>query len=215
MSIELYLSITSIVIIVITIVTGLEIRKTSKEINEMDIELKDMCNMENTIVSFYKKNNLKPETSLEEIAKELKVTLGNDSQNIQSQAVLCEPDENGIRKVIFKEGLSGETKRFVFAHACAYLINGDTAPLTRPLGKNKPKAEQLADYTAAALLMPLNRVYQYLDLNNYQSASKGKKKKLVRELCEVYEVSEIIAVRRIKEVYAIQKKSFKKIIEKD
>lgn len=38
MSIELYLSITSIVIIVITIVTGLEIRKTSKEINEMDIE---------------------------------------------------------------------------------------------------------------------------------------------------------------------------------
>lgn len=139
MSIELYLSITSIVIIVITIVTGLEIRKTSKEINEMDIELKDMCNMENTIVSFYKKNNLKPETSLEEIAKELKVTLGNDSQNIQSQAVLCEPDENGIRKVIFKEGLSGETKRFVFAHACAYLINGDTAPLTRPLEKISQK----------------------------------------------------------------------------
>lgn len=38
MSIELYLSITSIVIIVITIVTGLEIRKTSKEINEIDIK---------------------------------------------------------------------------------------------------------------------------------------------------------------------------------
>ena len=150
MNIELYLSITSIVIIVITIVTGLEIRKTSKEINEMDIELKN----------------------------------------------------------IFKEGLSGETKRFVFAHACAHLINGDTAPLTRPLEKNKPKVEQLADYTAVALLMPLNQVYQYLELNNYQSASKGKKKKLVRELCEVYEVSEIIAIRRIKEVYAIQQKSF-------
>ena len=65
-----------------------------------------------------------------------------------------------------------------------------------------------ADYTAVALLMPLNQVYQYLELNNYQSASKGKKKKLVRELCEVYEVSEIIAIRRIKEVYAIQQKSF-------
>ena len=75
--------------------------------------------------------------SLEEIAKVLKVTWGNGSQNIQSQAVLCEPDENGIRKVIFKEGLSGETKRFVFAHECAHLINGDTAPLTRPLGRNK------------------------------------------------------------------------------
>ena len=54
MSIELYLAITSIVTLVITIVTGLEIRRTSKEINKMDIELRDMCNMENTIASFYK-----------------------------------------------------------------------------------------------------------------------------------------------------------------
>lgn len=38
MSIELYLSIAGIVIIVVTIVTGLEIRKISKEINEIDIE---------------------------------------------------------------------------------------------------------------------------------------------------------------------------------
>ena len=40
MSIELYLSIAGIVIIVVTIVTGLEIRKISKEINEIDIEKK-------------------------------------------------------------------------------------------------------------------------------------------------------------------------------
>ena len=38
MSIELYLSIAGIVIIVVTIVTGLEIRKISKEIKEIDIE---------------------------------------------------------------------------------------------------------------------------------------------------------------------------------
>lgn len=38
MSIELYLSIAGIVIIVVTIVTGLEIRKISREINEIDIE---------------------------------------------------------------------------------------------------------------------------------------------------------------------------------
>lgn len=38
MSIELYLSIAGIVIIVVTIVTGLEICKISKEINEIDIE---------------------------------------------------------------------------------------------------------------------------------------------------------------------------------
>ena len=38
MSIELYLSIAGIVIIVVTIVTGLEIHKISKEINQIDIE---------------------------------------------------------------------------------------------------------------------------------------------------------------------------------
>ena len=46
MSIELYLSIAGIVIIVVTIVTGLEIRKISKEINEIDIEKnkRGLCN---------------------------------------------------------------------------------------------------------------------------------------------------------------------------
>ena len=94
------------------------------------------------------------------------------------------------------------------AHECAHLINGDMDPLTRPLGKNKPKIEQLADYTAAALLMPLNQIYQYLEVNNYQSTSKRRKIELVRELCKTYKVSEIIAVRRIKEVYAVQRNLF-------
>lgn len=205
MSVQLYLSIICIVIVAITVVAIFEIHKTSEEINKIDIELSDMCKMEKTIASFYEKNKLESETSLEEIAKILKVTWGDSSESMQNQAVLSDPDGNGIRKVIFKEGLSGETKRFVFAHECAHLINGDMDPLTRPLGKNKPKVEQLADYTAAALLMPLDQIYQYLEVNNYQSASKRKKIELVRELCETYRVSEIIAVRRIKEVYVVQK----------
>ena len=208
MSVQLYLSVTCIAVIVITVFAFLEIHKTSKEINKMDIELSDMCKMEKTIASFYEKNKLKSETSLEEIAEILKVTWGDSSESMQSQAALSDPDENGIRKVIFKEGLSGETKRFVFAHECAHLINGDMDPLTRPLGKNKPKIEQLADYTAAALLMPLNQIYQYLEVNNYQSTSKRRKIELVRELCKTYKVSEIIAVRRIKEVYAVQRNLF-------
>ena len=63
MSVQLYLSVTCIAVIVITVFAFLEIHKTSKEINKMDIELSDMCKMEKTIASFYEKNKLKSETS--------------------------------------------------------------------------------------------------------------------------------------------------------
>ena len=87
------------------------------------------------------------------------------------------------------------------------MINGDSAPLTRPLGRNKPMIEQLADYTAAALLMPLDEVYDYLEKNGYQKATKRRKIELVCKLCKTYEVTEMIAVRRIKEVYAIKQET--------
>lgn len=57
MSIELYLSIAGIVIIVVTIVTGLEIRKISKEINEIDIKKnkRGLCNSAEELLKNYRK----------------------------------------------------------------------------------------------------------------------------------------------------------------
>lgn len=57
MSIELYLSIAGIVIIVVTIVTGLEIRKISKEIKEIDIEKnkRGLCNSAEKLLKNYRK----------------------------------------------------------------------------------------------------------------------------------------------------------------
>lgn len=57
MSIELYLSIAGIVIIIVTIVTGLEIRKISKEINEIDIKKnkRGLCNSAEELLKNYRK----------------------------------------------------------------------------------------------------------------------------------------------------------------
>ena len=52
-----HLSIAGIVIIVVTIVTGLEIRKISKEINEIDIEKnkRGLCNSAEELLKNYRK----------------------------------------------------------------------------------------------------------------------------------------------------------------
>lgn len=207
MSVQLYLSLLGIVVAAALATALLEIHKESRRINKMDIEIEKMRQMESKLAAFYEKNGISPGTDLEAIAQILKVTWGKGSDNIKSQAVLSNPDKRGIREVTFKEGLSQKTKRFVFAHECAHLINGDSAPLTRPLGRNKPMIEQLADYTAAALLMPLDEVYDYLEKNGYQKATKRRKIELVCKLCKTYEVTEMIAVRRIKEVYAIKQET--------
>ena len=63
----------------------------------------------------------------------------------------------------------------------------------------------MADYVGAALLLPLEQVYNFLKQNHYQNCSRRKKRVLVKELCRRYGVSELIAVRRINEVYILKK----------
>lgn len=74
----------------------------------------------------------------------------------------------------------------------------------RPIGYNKPQVEQLADYIAAALLLPLDSVFDFLMENNYKELSARKKVLLVHQLCKRYEVTKMIVLRRIKEVFAIK-----------
>ena len=99
---------------------------------------------------------------------------------------------------------SNEEKRFVFVHEIAHLVNGDAIPVTRPDGFNKSKVEQLADYTAAALLMPLEPVYNYLIEHSYKQSLPQKRVVIIHELCKMYDVTEVVALRRVKEVYALK-----------
>lgn len=93
---------------------------------------------------------------------------------------------------------------FIFAHEITHLINGDEIPATRPDCRHKSKMEQLADYTAAALLMPRDAIYDYLENNKYRQASVKKRMEMLKELCKKYNVTEVIALRRIEEVYVLE-----------
>ena len=55
-------------------------------------------------------------------------------------------------------------------------------------------------------LMPMDAVYTYLEKNHYRDASPRKRVKLLRTLCRIYNVDEIVALKRTREVYAVKNK---------
>lgn len=209
MSIQLYLSVFIIVFIFVSIFSILTtrsfIKKDYQEKLKSDITSSQMRESERKIKQFFTENNIQVGEPISKIAEILNVEQGGIEIGLQGQAHLSEPNNQGKMIVTFKDGLSKEEKLFVFAHECAHLINHDAVPNARPTGRNKPLVEQIADYTAAALLMPLDAVYEYLTHNNYINLSPRKRIVIIRKLCKEYGVTEIIALRRVKEVYELKR----------
>lgn len=199
----LFIMIFVVVVVVSAVITFKMIKSGLGEKIKLDITTEDMKSSERRIKDFFRKNNLQAGESIFEIARILNVEQGGIERGLQSQAYLKECDDQK-KIVVFNSELSEKERYFVFAHEIAHLINGDSIPAARPSGRNKAKIEQLADYTAAALLMPEDAIYNYLKNSNYKQISIKKRAMIVNELCEKYNVTEIIALRRIKEVYVLK-----------
>ncbi len=208
MSAQVYLLILGVVISVTAVVslfvTYYTIKKEYKKKIKLDISVEQMLLSEKRIADFLQKHGLEPGTSIQNIAEALHVVEGGVENELSGRARLSEPDADGKMTVIFKSGLSEKERLFDFAHECGHRINRDPTPATRPEGSNKSEIEQLADYVAAALLMPLESVDRYLTEHDYENSSRRKKVILIRDLCKKYGVSEMIALRRVKEVYVIK-----------
>lgn len=170
-----------------------------------DISEKEMRELEGKLSSFLKENNLPSDASIWEVANVLNVVDGGSVDNISSRARIYESDINGDFRVVHNQKVPDNERLFDFAHELGHRINKDPLPANRPHGYNKPKQDQLADYTGAALLMPLDRVHNFLVENGYNAASNRKRVVLIRKLSKKYNVSEILAVRRVNEVRLLKK----------
>lgn len=171
---------------------------------KQDITGEQMQAAEERVSAFFRENNITPGMSILEIGRVLKIRPSEVGEPVSGQAHLSEPDENGTMLVTFRRGLTMQERQFAFAHECGHVLNRDAVPIDRPAGRHKDPAEQEADYVAAALLMPLNDVYNYLSENRYKERSPRRRVKLVYGLCRRYGVSSVIAVRRIREVYMLK-----------
>ncbi len=208
MTVQTYLVVASSVIIIASIISAIVTYKIKtdeyKRMIKLDISIEKMMESEARIEKFFKENKLIKGAAILEVAKVLNIEQGGIEKGLKEQALLREDGTNGNKVVVFKSDLSEKEKSFAFAHEVAHVLNGDGVPATRPSGRNKSEIEQLADYTAAALLMPLDAVFNSLEKKDYLNISVNKKTKVIRELCNEYRVSEVIAMRRIKEVYALK-----------
>ncbi len=170
-----------------------------------DISEEEMQQLEDKLALFFKENNLNPTASILDVARALNVVDGGSVDNIPVRARIYESDLTGNATVVHSKQIPNNERLFDFAHELGHKINEDPLPADRPHGYNKPRQDQLADYTGAALLMPLEQVYDFLVKNKYNSASTYKRITIIKKLSKKYKVNEMITVRRVNEVRLLKK----------
>ena len=193
------LTILTSIVIAVFIINPILRKDYAKKVRP-DISVSEMQRLEDNLAQFLSENNLKPGASIWKIARTLKVIDIGAVDELNSRARIYEPGPNGNTTVVHNRGIPDNERLFDFAHELGHRINGDPLPANRPHGYNKPKMDQLADYTGAALLMPLDGVSDFLMQYDYENASNRKRIAIIRKLCRKYHVSEMTAVRRVNEV---------------
>lgn len=172
-----------------------------------DIEVDQMRILEAKIADFIKSANLNDDAAFKDIVKALNVIDCGVGVDIKGRARVYDADPNGFRRVFHNSSVPQEEWTFDLAHECGHLINGDPLPTDRPDGYHKSIIEQMADYTAAAILMPINPVYDFLSRNEYFSATAQERKNIAMTLSKRYEVDDVLVVRRIKEICLLKERN--------
>lgn len=173
---------------------------------KFDIGFNEMVEGESRLKDFLQNNNINIDGNVvQSVAQKLEIEIGGISDTIKNNAELTIVDNKRI--VILKTGLNEQEKLFCLAHECAHLINGDPVPQTRPDGKDKDIIEQKADYLAAAMIMPREKVHKFLLEHGYQNVSANRKVKLIDQMCKEYNATDIVVMRRIREVTELEQRT--------
>lgn len=177
-----------------------------------DIEVEQMKDLEEKVEASRQDHGIEENDTIDEIAEKLNVKISDTlDPNLEGKA---ETRENRSREYIvtFAADEPEPERMFTLAHECGHIINEDELPRSKLKGHDKPEEEQLADYTAAALLMPMESVSKFLQKAKYEKLMPWKRVEVVRQLCKKYNVTETSMLRRINEVYAVQSIRSKKSV---
>lgn len=211
MNVNIYVFILFFTFVVSCLIATLILKKSLVQIKQEfqmqiqpDISLEQMKRLEKKIDDFKRERNLASNASIFDVADALNVKDNGAATYLSGRARISPPNANNTKFVVHNREIPRSEWLFDFAHECGHLINGDSIPAERPEGHHKSEIEQLADYTGAAILMPLEAVYSFLTQNNYLSSSRHNKNIIINKLSRQYKMDSIIVIRRIKEVYMIK-----------
>lgn len=157
---------------------------------------------EKEIADYLSSRQISETTSLQDIAACVGYTI-NLEANIP-KGVEGRRSADG-KNIEIQRGLQLEDRTFTLAHELAHDINRDVGVASRIkhsiLFKKRDLNEQICDYYAAALLLPLRDMKPVV--YRYETLSKGKRLQMIREIAEEKNVREEVVYRRIQEVRII------------
>lgn len=187
--------------LIFSLVLSFSYRKSLHRKVSPDITIEEMIMSEKVIKNFLDSHSLGEAYTIEMIADILKIKCMGDSENLyNNKAYLSAPDRDGFRYVYFRKDQTAIERRFDLAHECAHVLHEHPTPAAKGPQHSHNLEEQLADYTAAALLMPYARITRYLDNEEYFYSKKSKRKQIIEKICLQFGVLEETCIRRINEV---------------
>lgn len=177
-------------------------QKLQSEI-QIDITEQQMHEIEDKIQKIKDENGFDDDTDIYTFAKSQNVYEGIEKPMTNSKACI-ESENNTDRKIVdYSIGMSKEDKIFAFAHECGHVINDDHIPNKQHKGHGKPEEEQLADYVAAALLLPRRKMENYILKSNFYGVNTKEKMKIIRMISQRHCVTVTAVIKRIKEIRAL------------
>lgn len=159
---------------------------------------------EQDLKQYFINNELSNNKSLEELCRLndiIVVEMPQTSKRLKGrEAVVYEEGDN--YKIYVDECLNEKHKRFAIAHEYAHIIKGDK-PL--PAARDghgflmRSPTEQVRDYIAAAILLPMDEFKELFENANYDKCDKKGKQKFVEQVSTLKCVETDVVIRRINE----------------
>lgn len=156
---------------------------------------------EKMLEQYLKDNNINDTDSIFAICSKLGYTI-EECTNLPKDVEANIVNNKIIR--IHKE-LSIPEKNFDTAHEIAHVIRGATGSVarTRHSIKTRNEEEQICDYFAAALLLPLSEMKAHMEQVGYKKMSKKEKLRFISVIAEKKDLREEVVIRRIVEIRRI------------
>lgn len=169
--------------------------------NKHDKELfcKDNLKLYEMELSEYLKSNNVPDVeSITKICNRLGYQV-KECSNLP-KSVEAKVDDSKI--IYIRKDLSIPEKNFNKAHEIAHIIRGNTGSVNRTKHsiRGRSDEEQICDYLAAALLLPLSEMQKRMNEINYENLTKRQKLRFVSEMAEVKDLREEVVIRRLIEI---------------
>lgn len=141
--------------------------------------------------------------------KDLSVVLKNIGYKVVEKEKIHDDHEAYVEdKTIFVDkNLGFRVKNFGIAHEVAHIIRGSENAVARDPHSFKKRTieEQICDYIAAALLLPLKEIDVRMSEIGYDRITKREKIRFISALAEEKNVCEEVVIRRIEEIRLINK----------